>query len=230
MRGTRGASVLVLLIAGSGLGQALAPPQPREARFVVRQERMGPGSPGTGLSSDSVSTGGNPLPAPLGLGVEGGGVMSARVFAPGMQVQIPESAAGTGARMLVLPNANGGQSAILYNPGTGAIVEYDQTLNVSRLGQGPRYGLPTTAIFQSGQGTQSGVGGGATNVTTNPLTGTFRGVDAGIPSINALTPSYNYRANAPGTFSTPPPVFGNPGSVGAGTSSPISVTSPPPPG
>jgi hypothetical protein len=231
MRGRLGAGVsLLLMLASNSVGQALAPPQPAESRYRLPPARVGPAINATNPVADSVSTLGNPLPTPLGLGSPGSGVYSANVFAPGMNVQIPQSAAGTGARMFVVPNNDGGQTAILYNPGTGAVVEYNQTMNVSRLGQGPRYGQTPVAYFDPGVGTQMGIFGGPINVTTDPATGGFIGMNAGIPAINAARPLYNYKANAPQNFGSVPGAIGAGGgfgaSAGAGVSDAINVSSP----
>lgn len=223
----RSATILFVLIplAPDALGQGFAGPQPREAGTRAPDLPLGllagfgPVDPGP---FDGVSPLGPVLPTPLGLSSPnlGTAVLAARVFAPGQPIQIPGSADGTAVRMVVVPNSEGGQSTILYDPGTGSIVEYVQNLQVGTVIQGPDPGPGVGAIFQSGINSYGALAG-YRNVTIDPATGTYLPFGGGIPAINNLTPSYDFRANAPmnfgGTPGTAAPGVGDAGSLQVGS-------------
>lgn len=193
------ACILALGFAEPCLAQAFAPAQPRASRFDPTKIRIAPNvgmMNDAGGSANSLTSTGFPVLYPNGLRGNGAGTMAASVLIGGANVQIPESAAGTGARMLVVPNATGGQSAILYNPLNGSIVEYQQVLQVDltdRFRQNAGYS--PYSVYNAGQGTSAGVNAGPTNVTINAAGTGFIGVDSGIPAINNLHPSYDYKSN-----------------------------------
>jgi len=225
------AALTTATVASSALAQDFAPAQPRAAIPTAMIPSEAPPEvlepPDRLRSAMALTRTDIALPVPLGLGGGGSGVevFSGRFLTGGSLVGLPSSAAGTGARLYTFRNANGGLNSVMYNPGTGATVVYNQSSSFG-LGRAPN------------------TSGGFTSVTTQPGTGAFSGLttnpsfglnprlvnpNPGIPAINAGSPSYDFRSNlglgSPSSGSSPSfglGVGGGSSFGGGGASSPSS--------
>ncbi len=183
------AIIIGVFLASPAWSQSFAPAQVRTL------------SPSSGSAEARVMPGlaslAMPTPAPFGLS----GVTTPRqgfsgsVLLPGGQVVLPGSpGTPTTSRLYTIFGNDGSRSAIYYNPATGDTIGYDLSTSVGRF---PRpYDGPSTA----GLATEAGTGS-FSGLTTNPSV--TRLPSSGIPAINNLTPSFNYRANPYGYIGPP---------------------------
>ncbi|RUL89145.1 hypothetical protein [Tautonia sociabilis] len=203
------------VIAAPVHAQSFAPAQSRAAEPPPPRLRVlaGDTQPGAAIGGNRpVLSNGMPVPVPLGLAGPGqpNGVLFARVPTSGATVSVSPSAIANGTRLYTYTNANGGLESVLYDPGTGATVVYDQSVSFSLQGSpgsiGPG-GTPRT-------GDDSAAG-----FINNPSFSLQPGQavpTSGIPLLNQAMPSYDFRGNlglgTPATSgpATPSPFAGTP--------------------
>ena len=136
MRHLRLTALLVLTIAPAATAQRFAPAQPRAAAPASRPARVLPiGTSRLYLGGDGLRPIGTGLPLPMPMGLERPGsnlgAYNGRSFTNGVPVTIPPLPAGTGARLYSYTDESGHPVSVMYNPGTGAAITYDQSVTYS---------------------------------------------------------------------------------------------------
>lgn len=191
MRHLRLTALLVLTIAPAATAQRFAPAQPRAAAPASRPARVLPiGTSRLYLGSDGLQPIGTGLPLPMPMGLERPGsnlgAYNGRSFTNGVPVTIPPLPPGTGARLYSYTDESGHPVSVMYNPGTGAAITYDQSVTYSLRPLPPT--SPATVTSQPGQGSGSGI-------FVNPIYGLRQGpasaLNSGLPLLNQANPSYS---------------------------------------